>query len=516
MITLRDYQVELKEGVRRAFASGMRCAVLCATTGAGKTVAFSSIIADAFAKGSPSLALVHSRRLVEQISETLTRFGVPHGFLMSGKPAPPPGCRVFVASRDTLIARAFTHRTMGLPPAKLVVCDEAHRCRSPGYQKILKHYRRQGAYFVWATATPVAADDGGLGRRRGDDPEGVYADVIVEGPKPSRLIAEGRVVRSRVFAPDRPDLTGIKKSGGEYVAAEADKRINRPKLVASALSSWKRHADGVPTLGVAQTREAARELCKTFNRADIPSEYVDGDTGDEEREAVYDRVISGETLVVWNVAVADEGLDVPAFGCLVHFAVTAKLRRWIQRCGRAKRPYEYAWGPKGAALVLDHGSAALTLGHPDQDVEWSLDNGLGSGSLPKDKGPKEKDEKAANFCPECMCVYSGCAVCPECGWAPRPKSSRPDWAPGSLEELGGEPAPAPAAGLRAKERYWLTCLHVGRAKGWPLKRCSGMFKSRYGDWPTSVEGLPFVPQDRGDWQRGVVEVFPELSIKVRK
>jgi hypothetical protein len=78
-------------------------------------------------------------------------------------------------------------------------------------QAILGHYRKAGAIVLLVTATPV-----GLPKADG---------LIVAGTN-SELRKCGALVPCYVFAPDEPDMKGVKKTVvGEFVQAEMRKRV---------------------------------------------------------------------------------------------------------------------------------------------------------------------------------------------------------------------------------------------------------------------------------------------------
>jgi superfamily II DNA or RNA helicase len=84
---------------------------------------------------------------------------------------------VRVASIQTLWTRAMRLDRMPLPPANLLVIDEAHHCPAVTYRKIIAEY--PNAVLLGMTATPCRGDGRGLG--------GIF-DVIVECPQVAELI----------------------------------------------------------------------------------------------------------------------------------------------------------------------------------------------------------------------------------------------------------------------------------------------------------------------------------------
>src|SRR5258705_11087525 len=137
--TLRPYQIAVVARLEAEVAAGRRRIVLVAPTGSGKTVIAGAVVADAVARGDRVIVLAHRRELIQQASAKLYAVGVDHGILQAGFPTR-PGEGVQVASVQTLHARAVRTSKIELPPADLVVVDEAHHCRADSYRRLIDAY----------------------------------------------------------------------------------------------------------------------------------------------------------------------------------------------------------------------------------------------------------------------------------------------------------------------------------------------------------------------------------------
>ena len=78
-IKLRDYQSNAIEGLRNEIRKGIRRIVLCAGTGAGKTLTAGHLLKQASSKGSYALFIVDRIALVDQTSAVFEEYGIPHG-----------------------------------------------------------------------------------------------------------------------------------------------------------------------------------------------------------------------------------------------------------------------------------------------------------------------------------------------------------------------------------------------------------------------------------------------------
>lgn len=119
-IVLREYQLDAVEGLRIELRDGKKRLILCAPTGAGKTVLAAHLLRQADQKGGYALFLVDRVALVNQTSETLDGYGVGHGIVQGINRRWAPRENVQVCSVQTLARRSLPRSP------SLIVYDEAH------------------------------------------------------------------------------------------------------------------------------------------------------------------------------------------------------------------------------------------------------------------------------------------------------------------------------------------------------------------------------------------------------
>jgi len=93
----------------------------------------------------------------------------------------------------------------------------------------------------------------------------------------------------------------------------------------------------------------AHQMARVFRAAGVPAEAVDGTTPTDERQGMFARLQSGETKVLANVAVANEGVDVPAVECILVATPTRSQVKYTQLVGRGLRTFP----GKEDCLVID-------------------------------------------------------------------------------------------------------------------------------------------------------------------
>ena len=166
--------------------------------------------------GKPVLIILHREELLGQMAEKLDDLGVDYGIIKAGHPMRAEAL-VQVASIQTLHARAVRSSRIEMPPAELVVFDEAHHCIANTWLDVVEHYTASGAVIFGMTATPCRGDGRGLGN--------VFS-TLIEGPTVARLTGEGWLVPATVYAPHKPDLKGVRMVAGDYSEGQLAEVMN--------------------------------------------------------------------------------------------------------------------------------------------------------------------------------------------------------------------------------------------------------------------------------------------------
>jgi superfamily II DNA or RNA helicase len=474
MPDLRAYQLDVVDRAAARVRAGVRHLIIQGATGSGKTHVSSEITRRAVDRGKKVLFLAHRRRLIRQKSERLDQFRVPHGIIMNGVSGY-SGAPVQVASKDTLLSRSVRNQWVTPPPADLVIIDEAHLSLSEQYQTLVSLYPR--AVILGLTATPALGDGRGLAP--------YYQDIVSTVPT-SQLIREGFLVPVQCYAPEESRQRALQ---------------GQRKLLGDPVYNWKKYASGRPTVLFATRVDSSLAVVKAFLDAGIPAEHLDSNSTDDEREAVLERVQSGQTLVLSNVGIMTEGIDVPCLSCCILLRLVGSYVFYAQAVGRVMRPHP----GKTEAVLIDHAGAVRRHGLPTQDVEWSIDPEDTVESRNR-KARKEGKRATPITCPACAYQFVGSIICPACGHK-LPRRLQPTRTEDALlVPVGDDATPSPAALREEQVRYWHTCLRVMANKGRTCAAASCMFRSKYRSWPPA--DFPNVPEP-GQRQEPVALVFPQ-------
>ena len=383
-ITLRYYQQDAVTSTRTAFENGATAVLYVAPTGAGKTITFSFIARNAWLRGTRICIVVHRAELVEQVSDALRAFGVPHGIIAAGAPER-RGELVQVASKDTLLHRLDRH------VFDLLILDEAHHVCAGSWIKIIHHYCL--ARILGVTATPIRMDGQGLGN--------VFDHMIV-GPNEEQLTPE-HLSPAEVWAPPIPlDMKGLRTGqSGDWSKDALAERLNKREITGDVIRHYTKHLNGAPSLFFCCSVQHAKDTAELFRAEGYKAACLYGDMPGHERREVNRDFAQGRYNGLMTCDLVSEGYNVPLCYGEGILRPTKSLGLHRQILGRSLRR---APG-KTKAIILDHVGNTIRHGLPSMPIEWSLEEGIVKKT---DKAPPVRQ------CPECYFVHRLCPVCPQC------------------------------------------------------------------------------------------------------
>lgn len=438
-LALRPYQSDLIAAIHDAWDGGHRNVLAVMPTGAGKTVAFSALNADA----TPSCTIVHRQELVGQISTTYAMTGIKHNIIAPqpvinfciqqhvrrvGRSFYDPRASAHVAGVDTLIRR-FKPGDRWCAGIKRWVCDEAHHLQqSNKWGKAVALF--PDAQGLGVTATPIRADRLSLHAEQG----GLF-HALVQGPGMRNLIEAGMLCEYRVIAPQSGIDEAMLRVGstGDFTQAST-KAARKAELIGDIVDTYQTHTPSARAIVFAVDVKDAHEIAGRFRDAGVAAEALDATSNDAHRQQQVDAFVAGRLSVLVNVDLFGEGFDVPACEVVIMARPTASFGLFVQQFGRALRPLP----DKSHGTIIDHvGNVvrmAQTHGLPDTPRRWTLWQASGRAVA------RNPEAIPVRVCVGCALTYPALSmVCPFCGYAHTPMGrSAPDQVDGILAEMSPE------------------------------------------------------------------------------
>lgn len=414
-LELRPYQLEAIEHAREALRAGARNVLICAPTGAGKTVIASHLINESRLKGLRSAFVVDRLSLIDQTSEVFDRHGIPHGVLQATHWRCKPSELVQLCSAQTLARR-------GWPAAKLIVVDEAHTVT----ETVRKRIEGRQDIAIGLTATPFTK---GLGR--------LY-DVVINVTTTNSLIRQGFLAPFRIFSCTEPDMTGVSVTRhGEWDSHETEQRALQ--VVGDVVLEYLKHGENRKFICSAVDTAHVNELQRQFLAAGIhAATYTYKDRDEDRTETLIEyRKTDSSIRGLITVTAASKGFDVPDIGCVIMARpLRRSLAEHIQFFGRGLRTS----GGKTDCLVLDHSGNCARFWHDTQDFFANGVAELDDGSRQRKAKRRTTDVEPVK-CPQCRAIHSPAPFCPQCGHE-YPRRQSVEHVPGTLKELiaTGDPA----------------------------------------------------------------------------
>lgn len=365
--TLRPYQQDAKENIFSAWDE-VDNVMFQMPTGTGKTRLFTSIISDIKTWGALNsrdvkiMIIAHRVELIEQISESLDKYKIPHGLIAGGKER---DLRQYVqvASIQTLTHHSNISAVQELN-VDFVIIDEAHHSMANSYHKLWDIYG--DAKKLGVTATPWRMNNSGF--------SSIYDRIILSKPIKD-FIAEGWLspyeyysisnssnLKEKINAIDEFDIEG------DYKTSALERVMDNASIRAQLLKSYETLAKGKKGIIYSISRKHSDHICEEFKAAGVNIVRIDSKTPRDERRLYVKRFKEGKIDIIVNVDIFSEGFDCPDIEFIQLARPTKSLVKYLQQVGRGLRPTT----GKTRCVILDNVGLHFNFGLPDSIQDWQL------------------------------------------------------------------------------------------------------------------------------------------------
>ncbi|MEG1836589.1 MAG: DEAD/DEAH box helicase family protein [Synergistaceae bacterium] len=406
---LRDYQQRAITLLYSWLQSHQGNPCIVAPTGSGKSHIIAGFCKDVLNSWPQSkiLILSHVKELLEQDAEKI-RLALgdfaPLGIYSAGIGRKELGYSITVAG-----IQSVRNKSKELGFMDVVLVDEAHLISHKaegGYRFLLSELKaiNPNLRVIGLTATPYRM---GFGVITGED---ALFDDLIEPVKIEELINRGFLAPLRSKMPNNLlNVEGVHKRGGEFVAEELQKAVNRKSdnefIVDEVISRAEdRKAWLFFCSGIAHS-EAIRDELRARG---ISAETVTGKTSKSERNKIISEFKAGNIKALTNSDVLTTGFDYPNIDLVAMCRPTMSPGLYCQMVGRGMRLKSHT----DHCLVLDFAGNVRRHG-PIINVEPPKHKGSGG----------EAPIKVCDVCSEI--VRASAKVCPACGYEfpPAPKEA---------------------------------------------------------------------------------------------
>ncbi len=361
---LRRHQIEAKRKIFEAWDK-YDSVMLQMPTGTGKTYLFTSLINDLLRhyktihKEINILVVAHRTELLDQISSTLSRFGIAHGFIQ-GTREQQLWRRVQVGSIMSLLTDK-NYNNVRRQKFDYIIVDEAHHSLADTYVKLFKLFPE--AKKLGVTATPW--------RLNHESFLSLYQHLIVS-PQISWFINNGLLSDFDYVSikPNSEIQRLVNKSEvsstGDFLSSDLDNTFNNQRIRSKLYESYEKFAKGKRGIIYAINKRHAAKIAELYSSHGVEAAAIDCDTPKEERQVLINAFKEGTIQVLVNVDIFTEGFDCPSVSFIQLARPTKSLALYIQQVGRGLRIAE----GKEKTIIIDNVGLYNYFGLPDANRMW--------------------------------------------------------------------------------------------------------------------------------------------------
>lgn len=361
---LRPHQIEAKNRIFDAW-NKYDSVMLQMPTGTGKTYLFTSLINDIvntykqLHKDVKILIVAHRTELLDQISATLTKFGIAHGFIQ-GTREQYLWKRVQVGSVMSLLTEK-NYYNVCRQKFDYIIVDEAHHSLAETYVKLFGLFPK--AKKLGVTATPW--------RLNHESFLSLYQYLIVS-PQISWFISNN-LLSDFDYVSIKPDsevqrLVNNSEVAitGDFSNADLDNTFNNQRIRSKLYESYLQFAKGRKGIIYAINKRHAAKIAELYSSHGVKAVAIDCDTPKDVRQDLICAFKNGDVSVLVNVDIFTEGFDCPDVNFIQLARPTKSLALYLQQVGRGLRIVP----GKEKTIILDNVGLYNYFGLPDANRKW--------------------------------------------------------------------------------------------------------------------------------------------------
>lgn len=312
--------------------------LIVAATGTGKTIISALDYKRQCSRNNkPKLLFVaHRKEILEQSIKTFRMVlrDANFGDLFVGDTSPQSFEHLFVSVQTFNAKSLEKHLTPDF--YDYIIIDEVHHAPAETYKNILGHFTPK--FLLGLTATPERMD--------GKSIMPYFNNKITAEIRLPEAIERKLLCPFQYFGvTDNIDLSNLRWERGGYNREELSKiytrqdaeAITRAALIVQAVDKYVTDINEVKGLGFCVSKEHARFMADYFNKCNIPSLCLTGDSPKEERDSAKLKLTNGDLRFIFVVDLYNEGVDIVDVNTILFLRPTESLTIFLQQLGRGLR-----------------------------------------------------------------------------------------------------------------------------------------------------------------------------------
>lgn len=312
--------------------------LIVAATGTGKTIISALDYKHKCSRNNkPKLLFVaHRKEILEQSIKTFRMVlrDANFGDLFVGDTTPQSFEHLFVSVQTFNAKSLEKHLTPDF--YDYIIIDEVHHAPAETYKNILGHFTPK--FLLGLTATPERMD--------GKSIMPYFNNKITAEIRLPEAIERKLLCPFQYFGvTDNIDLSNLRWERGGYNREELSKiytrqdaeAITRASLIVQAVDKYVTDINEVKGLGFCVSKEHARFMADYFNKCNILSLCLTGDSPKEERDSAKLKLINGDLRFIFVVDLYNEGVDIVDVNTILFLRPTESLTIFLQQLGRGLR-----------------------------------------------------------------------------------------------------------------------------------------------------------------------------------
>lgn len=351
--------------------------------------------------------IVPRRELLRQASETLLKWGVPHGMIAANMQES-KSFRIHIVSKDTLIRRYDKIKNW----PDLLIIDEAHLFFDR--QKEIISHLPESSKIIGFTATPERTDGRGLSE--------VY-DELTEGPSIPWLTERNFLSQIKYYAPPLEGLENLSIRGTEIDEEQLEDLLNRKKIYGELVGHYEKHGNGKPALIFCRSVKSAYQTAERFQEKGFNFHTVEGKMSAKKLKTLLNAHRQGQIDGLTTCDLVLYGVDIPRIEYGASMRPTISFSLFMQMIGRLTRPFvdKETGYKKESAIWMDHVNMIQQHGievetqngieiippHYVDHIPWNF-----HGDTKRKRKKKPRDIKLCPHQEFFYCSNPKCSTCP--------------------------------------------------------------------------------------------------------